>query len=364
MQMHEGGYYIRLLAVDKPGTAATIATRLAEQEISLESIVQRHIGAAGRQGRQGCDRAGSGHSDHLCDNRRRGAPRARGGEGRPGDFGRAAIDPHRKKPIEDTAWELAAWPAAGEKGNEMASTITVAPNQVLERVLSLEIVRVTERAAVSAARLARSRQGQGFGSGGGRRHAARTQQAADRRHGGDRRGRDGRGADAVHRRAGRHQERLQGRYRGRSAGRHDAVREEHAGRDRDAGDGRCRHAAACAGLLHGQDRDRPGLSQGDHRSRCVAGREHHQSRQGQGREAFRYHRDPARPAAACRHHRRGPQDRRGSQPDFRRRRRRRDPLRRAEDRNRHLSRHRRRAGRRAGGGGPALHRRPDADVAS
>jgi fructose-1,6-bisphosphatase II / sedoheptulose-1,7-bisphosphatase len=35
----------------------------------------------------------------------------------------------------------------------MASTITVAPNQVLERVLSLEIVRVTERAAVSAARL-------------------------------------------------------------------------------------------------------------------------------------------------------------------------------------------------------------------
>ena len=43
MQKHEGGYYIRLLAVDKPGTAATIATRLAEQEISLESIVQRHL---------------------------------------------------------------------------------------------------------------------------------------------------------------------------------------------------------------------------------------------------------------------------------------------------------------------------------
>ena len=42
MQRHEGGYYIRMLAVDKPGTAATIATRLAEQQISLESIVQRH----------------------------------------------------------------------------------------------------------------------------------------------------------------------------------------------------------------------------------------------------------------------------------------------------------------------------------
>ncbi|MDP2408772.1 MAG: homoserine dehydrogenase [Pseudolabrys sp.] len=42
MQRHEGGYYIRLMARDRPGTAATIATRLAEQEISLESIVQRH----------------------------------------------------------------------------------------------------------------------------------------------------------------------------------------------------------------------------------------------------------------------------------------------------------------------------------
>ena len=42
MQRHEGGYYIRLQARDKPGTAASIATRLAEQDISLESIVQRH----------------------------------------------------------------------------------------------------------------------------------------------------------------------------------------------------------------------------------------------------------------------------------------------------------------------------------
>ena len=45
MQRHEGGSYIRLLAVDRPGTAATIATRLAEQNISLESIMQRHRGA-------------------------------------------------------------------------------------------------------------------------------------------------------------------------------------------------------------------------------------------------------------------------------------------------------------------------------
>jgi homoserine dehydrogenase len=42
MQRHEGGYYIRLLARDRPGSAATIARRLAQQGISLESIVQRH----------------------------------------------------------------------------------------------------------------------------------------------------------------------------------------------------------------------------------------------------------------------------------------------------------------------------------
>lgn len=42
MERHEGGYYIRLMARDLAGTAARIATRLAEQKISIESIVQRH----------------------------------------------------------------------------------------------------------------------------------------------------------------------------------------------------------------------------------------------------------------------------------------------------------------------------------
>ncbi len=51
MRRHEGGYYIRMLAVDRPGTAATIATRLAEQQISLESIVQRHTGGSPQGGK-------------------------------------------------------------------------------------------------------------------------------------------------------------------------------------------------------------------------------------------------------------------------------------------------------------------------
>jgi homoserine dehydrogenase len=42
MERHEGGYYLRLMARDLPGTAGKIATRLAEQDISIESIMQRH----------------------------------------------------------------------------------------------------------------------------------------------------------------------------------------------------------------------------------------------------------------------------------------------------------------------------------
>jgi homoserine dehydrogenase len=44
MQRHEGGYYIRLAAVDRPGTFAAIAKLLADEKISLESIMQRHHG--------------------------------------------------------------------------------------------------------------------------------------------------------------------------------------------------------------------------------------------------------------------------------------------------------------------------------
>lgn len=41
MRAHEGGYYIRLSVIDRPGAFAAIATRMAEQDISLKSIVQR-----------------------------------------------------------------------------------------------------------------------------------------------------------------------------------------------------------------------------------------------------------------------------------------------------------------------------------
>ena len=80
MQRHEGGYYIRLVARDKPGTAATIAKRLAEQEISLESIVQRHDPA--HLGRDTKGRFRPRYSHYLCNERGCGAQGSCGGGAR------------------------------------------------------------------------------------------------------------------------------------------------------------------------------------------------------------------------------------------------------------------------------------------
>ncbi|MBW6420113.1 homoserine dehydrogenase [Rhizobium sp. XQZ8] len=41
MQSHEGGYFIRLTVADRAGVFASVATHMAENAISLESIVQR-----------------------------------------------------------------------------------------------------------------------------------------------------------------------------------------------------------------------------------------------------------------------------------------------------------------------------------
>ncbi|ESR23310.1 Homoserine dehydrogenase [Lutibaculum baratangense AMV1] len=50
MRKHAGGYYIRLSVYDRPGAFAAIAQRMAEEQISLESIVQKEAkGAKGAQ---------------------------------------------------------------------------------------------------------------------------------------------------------------------------------------------------------------------------------------------------------------------------------------------------------------------------
>jgi homoserine dehydrogenase len=38
---HQGAYYVRLSVYDRPGAIASIAKRMGDQEISIESIVQR-----------------------------------------------------------------------------------------------------------------------------------------------------------------------------------------------------------------------------------------------------------------------------------------------------------------------------------
>lgn len=46
MQAHEGGYYIRLSVYDRPGAFAAIAAIMAEEGISLESIMQQRPGGS------------------------------------------------------------------------------------------------------------------------------------------------------------------------------------------------------------------------------------------------------------------------------------------------------------------------------
>ncbi len=46
LRKHQGAYYLRLSVYDQPGAMAAIATRMGEQNVSLESIVQRRAQAS------------------------------------------------------------------------------------------------------------------------------------------------------------------------------------------------------------------------------------------------------------------------------------------------------------------------------
>src|SRR5262249_20211258 len=111
---------------------------------------------------------GAGDPDHLCDH---GGGRAQGprrGRPRKGDLGKPAGHSDREKLIQSClkvaprreARRSASKRQDRREGEDMNKrergalpSITVQPDLALERVLTLEIVRVTERAAVSAARL-------------------------------------------------------------------------------------------------------------------------------------------------------------------------------------------------------------------
>ena len=99
-----------------------------------------------------------------------------------------------------------------------------------DRNLALELVRVTEAAALAASRwmgLGKKNEADGAAVEA-MRQAFDT--VDDRRHRGDRRRRDGRGADAVYRREGRRRRPADG-HRRRSAGGHHADRQGRPERD-------------------------------------------------------------------------------------------------------------------------------------
>lgn len=50
MRRHEGAYYVALELYDRPGAFASIANRMAELEISLQSVVQHERGTSGKEG--------------------------------------------------------------------------------------------------------------------------------------------------------------------------------------------------------------------------------------------------------------------------------------------------------------------------
>ena len=136
----------------------------------------------------------------------------------------------------------------------MPATISVPPQQLLERILTLEIVRVTERAA--AARL----RGQG-------NKLAADQAAVDAmRRELNKMPIDGTVVIGEGERdkapmlfIGEKVGTNKGPNRGRSTGWHGSVRQGHAGSNCNDGDGRRWHLAERTRRLHAENRDRAGL---------------------------------------------------------------------------------------------------------
>ena len=191
---------------------------------------------------------------------------------------------------------------------------TVDPTpQLPDRNLALELVRVTEAAALAAAPLVgHGRQGGGR-PGRGRRHALHAPLGADGRRRGDRRGREGRGADALQRRADRRRLAAAGRHRRRSARGHDARRARDAERARGDRAVEPRHDVRPGTVrVHGED-GRRARDRRPARPRPPARRDRQAGGRAQGLRGRRrdgrgarpsppragHRRDPRRPARAC-----------------------------------------------------------------
>ena len=242
MRAHEGGYYLRLKVRDRPGAFAAIARRMAEAGISLDSIVQRNrpTGTAPRHGAP--KRSSRSPSSRIRRPSRRCAARSAQHRGGRRGLRPAADDPHRS----------AVESAAGRMQDD---------REAMDRVLTLELVRVTERAAVAAA-MVRGRGDEKLAD-----QAAvdamrdRAQPARRARPHRDRRGRARRGADALCRRGGRHRRGAGGRYRASIRWTGTTICAKNLPNSLVGDRGRhARRAAQRARRLHGEDRHRARLS--------------------------------------------------------------------------------------------------------
>ena len=125
-----------------------------------------------------------------------------------------------------------------------------------------------------------------------------------------------------------HRKGPEGRHPDRSARRHHALRQEHAGRDRDYGDGERRCSTRPTSTWR-KSRSAPAIRR-TWSTLMLAGENIMRIVQGQGCRSLRNNRAHSRPHPPRRHDRGRAQDRRGGSADHQRRRRRRDPHRAAE----------------------------------
>ena len=117
--------------------------------------------------------------------------------------GRSEQGEGRKRPFSTLSWASLYPPLNAPVRAERMTGNMVKASHVLDRVLVLEMVRVTEAAAVAASKLIGRGDEKAADRRRGRGDARGAQHARHRRHRRDRRGRARRGADAVHRREGR-----------------------------------------------------------------------------------------------------------------------------------------------------------------
>jgi hypothetical protein len=138
MRAHEGGYYVALELIDRPGEVAAVARILADEKVSIASIVQRARGTGTRR-RALAARHGRLHPHHPRHARKRHAAGAGDHRRARPRSGQAAHDPHRTSLRQP------------RRRGKLRRRFGGGRSAVLNRILSIEIARVTEAAAMAAA---------------------------------------------------------------------------------------------------------------------------------------------------------------------------------------------------------------------